>query len=219
MPDSKIRCPLCSSSCIEPFSEDQKRKYLCCAVCLLVFVPVEFHLTNEQEKAVYDMHQNDSSDPGYRRFLSRLFDPMSDQLRGSERGLDFGCGPTPTLAEMFEGLGCCVSLYDKYYFPRDESLKGRYEFITASEVVEHLASPEIVLDQLWAVLETEGYLGIMTKRWLTKRRFNQWHYKNDATHIGFFHQQSFEWLAKKWGADLNIIGPDVVIFKKLVNSE
>ncbi len=207
-------CPLCVSNQISFFHQDARRDYLRCQNCLLVFVPKVGHLDPIAEKAQYDLHQNSPDDPGYRKFLSRLFNPLSDRLQPGSCGLDFGCGPGPTLSVMFDEAGFEMTNYDIFYAPDKEALNRRYDFITATEVVEHLSQPGQVLQKLWQMLLPGGYLGIMTKQVVDVEAFARWHYKNDPTHIAFFCRQSFIWLADQWQVAPEFIGSDVVFFKK-----
>lgn len=208
-------CPLCNSSKLSHFLEDSKRSYQQCQLCKLVSVPPRFFLTAEAEKAEYDLHENSADDLGYRKFLGRMFKPMLAQLSGSNlHGLDFGSGPGPTLSVMFAEAGHPVSLYDRFYAPDIQTLNQQYDFITATEVVEHLHHPAKELNRLWSCLRPGGYLGIMTKRVHDAAAFSTWHYKNDPTHVCFFHEQTFAWLATQWDAGLTLFGKDVVIFEK-----
>ena len=45
-----------------------------------------------------------------------------------------------------------MSLYDPFFFPDRTRLSRRYDFITATEVVEHLHRPGEELERLWAML-------------------------------------------------------------------
>ena len=63
-------CPLCNREKVDLFFEDKNRTYLSCIYCKLVFVPKCFWLNAEDEKATYDLHENNSQDQGYRKFLS-----------------------------------------------------------------------------------------------------------------------------------------------------
>ncbi len=207
------RCPICDSVS-EPFWQDKRRSYHECLRCRAVHVPPKFHLTHAQEKAEYDKHQNEIEDPGYRRFLSRLSDPLLQLLPEASKGLDFGCGPGPALATMLQECGHEMALYDLYYHPDDRALKQQYDFITATEVVEHLRRPLPVLQQLWSLLNSGGVLGLMTKRVKNRDAFKGWHYKNDPTHIVFFHEQSFHWLANHLGGKLIFPADDVVLLSK-----
>jgi len=206
-------CPLCQVAEGEHFYQD-RRDYYRCPVCSLVFVPPHQFLTQQQEKAEYDLHENSCDDPGYRRFLSRLFDPLSQSLSTNSYGLDFGSGPAPTLSLMFEEAGHTMEIYDPFYAPATEPLQQQYDFITVTEVVEHLHYPLRELDLLWSCLKPDGMLGIMTKRVIDQQAFSSWHYKNDPTHVCFFSIETFQWFAERWGATLSAPEKDVVLFTK-----
>ena len=212
-------CPLCGDTRVSPYHRDRRRDYLTCATCELVFVPPDQHLPAAEEKAYYDLHDNSPDDPGYRRFLLRLFTPLARRLAPGARGLDFGSGPGPTLSGMFEAAGHAVALYDPHYAPDRSVLSHRYDFITLSEVAEHLARPGRELDRLWARLEPGGWLAIMTKRVRDRQAFATWHYIADPTHVAFFSEATFRWLAARWSAmgtpaTLVIAGDDVVLIGK-----
>ena len=214
MPNSAPQCPLCWGRNSAAYSRDKFREYLLCEDCSLVFVPVQFHLTEQQEKAVYDLHRNDPQDPGYRNFLSRLFAPLCERLPPQASGLDFGCGPGPTLSLMFQEAGFSVEIYDKFYADNPQLLQQGYTFITASEVVEHLRRPRQELEQLYRLLNDSGILGIMTKLVTSREAFAGWHYKNDRSHICFFSRKTFAWLGDHWGAEIEIVGQDVILLRK-----
>ncbi len=208
------KCPICTSSTIVRFHQDKRREYYRCHTCELVFVPREYYLSPQDEKAEYDLHQNSPDDARYRRFLDRLYQPMQERLMPESDGLDFGSGPGPTLSVMFEEAGHHVALYDPFYAPEPLALTRQYDFITASEVVEHLRDPRAELERLWVRLKPGGLLGIVTKRVIDREAFSRWHYKDDMTHISFFSLETFEWLAIRLNADLDVIGKDVVILTK-----
>jgi SAM-dependent methyltransferase len=207
-------CPLCGGSDLSHFHSDRRRQYRRCKACCLVFVPREYYLDRLAERAEYDKHQNDVDDPGYRRFLSRLAIPVLERLMPASQGLDFGCGPGPALAQMFSEAGHSVALYDVYYEPDERVLQREYDFICATEVVEHLHHPLEVLSRLWDQLLPGGHLGIMTKMVRDQQAFQGWHYKNDPTHVCFFSRDTWRWWAIESGAKLEFFGDDVVLFEK-----
>ncbi|MGZ0165972.1 MAG: class I SAM-dependent methyltransferase [Planctomycetales bacterium] len=211
---SDTSCPLCSSQEISDFHKDRSREYLRCETCRLIFVPREYHVSPADEKAEYDLHENSPDDPGYRKFLGRLFEPINDRLAAGSSGLDFGSGPGPTLSVMFEEVGHNVSIYDPFYSPDETPLSRQYDFVTASEVVEHFRNPAETLQRLWSCVKPGGLLGIMTKLALDKASFANWHYKNDPTHVSFFSRETFNWLAELWRARLTVVGSDVILFAK-----
>lgn len=207
-------CPLCHHPKSRPFHRDRHRVYRRCEVCALIFVPPECFLSPRDEKAEYDLHQNDLYDVGYRRFLGRLFQPLGDRLRPGSRGLDFGCGPGPALALMFREAGHGMSVYDPFYAPDTAALSQAYDFVTATEVFEHLHRPGHELERLWSCLRPGGWLGIMTKLARDADAFARWHYKEDLTHVCFFSRVTFAWLAGRWSAELIFVGQDVILLRR-----
>ncbi len=208
-----LHCPLCGAGSYT-FHEDRRRRYCRCERCLLVFVPPEFHLSAGDEKAEYDLHQNRVDDPHYRAFLARLATPLLAVLAPGSRGLDFGCGPGPALAAMLAEAGHRMSLYDPFYFPAEDALCPGYDFITATEVVEHLRAPATELDRLWQLLVPGGVLGIMTKLVTDAGAFAGWHYKNDPTHVCFFSRSTWQWWAQARGSQPVFEGADVILLRK-----
>jgi len=207
-------CPLCHKTGIQLFSRNGGRDYLSCRTCHLIFVPAEQHVSPDKEKAQYDLHNNHPDDPAYRAFLSRMFLPMQDRLKTASFGLDFGAGPGPTLSLMFEEAGHRMAIYDHFYAPGLSTLAQPYDFITATEVVEHLHRPGFELDRLWSLLHPGGLLGVMTQLVPEQTPFTDWHYLKDPTHVCFFSQATFEWLAEQWQAQLTFPGNTVMLFHK-----
>lgn len=207
-------CPLCRTPDTDGFHQDQYRDYFRCSICSLVFVPSEQYLTKDEERVQYDSHQNSPDDLQYRQFLSRLFMPLEKRLTRGSYGLDFGSGPGPTLSVMFEEAGHHVSLYDTYYAPDISVFDKKYDFVTTSEVVEHLKNPGDEFDRLWNCLKPQGCLGIMTKLVIDRKAFARWHYKNEPTHICFYSQETFRWLADLWNVQVEFADKDVSIFLK-----
>ena len=212
--EGSIICPLCLACGAVDYASDRARSYLQCPQCCLVFVTPDQHLSCEDEKAIYEQHQNSPDDQNYRRFLSRLTVPLLDRIKPQSQGLDFGCGPGPTLSIMMAEQGRQMALYDIYYADHPLVLQAQYDFITSTEVVEHLSNPNQELGKLWAMIRPGGYLGLMTKLVIDKPSFMGWHYKNDLTHISFFSVATFNYLADIWDAEVEFIADDVIIFRK-----
>ncbi len=209
------QCPLClQSSGILPFYSNKSREFYRCTHCALIFVPPSYFLSPLQEKAEYDKHQNSPNDPGYRTFLSKLFQPMQERITPGSKGLDFGSGPGPTLSIMFEEQGHEMHIYDPFYAPDRDVLKIEYDFVCASEVVEHFHKPATDLSLLWSLVKMGGYLGIMTGMAQDTEAFAKWRYKDDLSHVSFFSVQTMEWLAGEWQAGLHLMGNNVSLFRK-----
>lgn len=210
-----IACPLCYSSGTHHYFEDKMRSYRNCSECHLIFVPAQYHVTSQMEKEIYDLHQNSPEDAGYRQFLNKLLIPLCRKLKPQAEGLDFGCGPGPTIKPMLEAQGFIVENYDIYYYQQEKALHKKYDFITTTEAIEHFNQPRKELELLDSLLRSGGSLGIMTKRPTNLEAFSRWHYKNDQTHICFFSEKTFQWIASFFNYKLELPGPDTAILHKL----
>lgn len=211
---NRAACPLCHAMEVLDFHADSHRTYLQCPVCRMVFVPANEHLPIEEERFHYEQHENDPADPAYRRFLSRVFIPLVERLPTKAVGLDFGCGPGPTLSVMFAEAGFRVENYDPAFAPRASVWDADYDFITATEVVEHLHRPRFELDRLWNRLKPGGWLAIMTSPLPSPETFASWHYKTEPTHVMFYAEETFHWLADHWTAHYEQVAKTVFLFQR-----
>jgi len=207
-------CPLCAGTACKKYYQDKNRNYVQCSECGLVFVPQRFHLSKEEEKAIYDLHENDPQDGGYQKFLSRLTEPLVQRLPPNQHGLDFGCGPGPTLSIMLQRAGHRVDLYDPFYHNDLLVFSRTYDFICATEVVEHLREPSEAFAALFAMLKPGGWLGLMTKMVIDQKAFSRWHYIRDATHICFYSRHTFATIAQRFSAELQFVADDVILLHK-----
>ncbi|WP_236995507.1 class I SAM-dependent methyltransferase [Halomonas huangheensis] len=213
--DTTPICPLCSSSGTSRFfHHDGKREFFRCDRCDLVAAAPEMRLDPAAEKAIYDQHENRPDDPGYRAFLARLMVPLSKHLTPGARGLDFGSGPGPTLSLMFEEAGFTMDIHDPFFHPNPEALLREYDFITATEVAEHLFTPGETLGRLVSQLKPGGWLGLMTMR--VPDDFANWHYIRDPTHVVFYSDACLSWFARQHGLSLTLSGREVALFQKLL---
>ncbi len=211
-----MNCPLCQSTECSHFhyNKNGDRDFFRCSNCNLRFSDPNKLLSSTEEKDQYDRHNNDIYDSGYRQFLSKVFDPVCEQKGTDSIGLEFGCGPGPALATMFKEAGYAIDLYDLYYHPDDSVFSKKYDFITTTEVFEHLYNPTEVLETLLSLLKSDGILVIMTQFALSDEAFKTWWYINDPTHVIFFSTETFEWLAAKYNLELTQASKSVIIIKK-----
>ncbi|WP_227663398.1 class I SAM-dependent methyltransferase [Marinobacter halophilus] len=214
---SEQRCPVCESGRLMPFRVVDGKIYLRCQQCSATVMEPSCRLSADEELAIYALHDNQPGDAGYRRFLSKLSHPLTEKLASGAQGLDFGCGPGPALAAMLEQAGFGMALYDPFFHPDRSVLERRYDFITCTEVVEHLHRPAEVFRQLDALVKPGGWLAIMTCFQADDDRFNHWHYRRDPTHVVFYREETFAWLADHYGWRLEIPRKDVVLLQKAQN--
>ncbi len=209
-----MTCPLCENRRTNRFARDQTRVYFRCETCGLIFVPESDHLSADQEKARYNTHRNNPEDKGYTTFLSTLFLPMMERLTPGARGLDFGSGPGPTLSGMFEDAGFPMKIYDPYFANDPRVFQQKFDFVSASEVAEHLYHPGREFHRLFRLLNPGGILGIMTGMVPCDSDFMDWYYKNDPTHVCFYSEQTFQWLVSQWTASIEVFTDKIVIIRK-----
>lgn len=208
-------CPLCHFQQTTLFSADPHREYWRCKQCRLVFVPANQHLSPVQEQQHYLLHNNTLTDPGYRRFLERLVNPLLATLGLKNlTGLDFGCGPGPLLAQMCREAGHQMHIWDPFFANEPAVLQRQYDFISCTEAIEHFVKPANEW-QLWLnLLKPGGVLAIMTSHYVSQQHFANWHYKRDPTHISFFCADTFRFLAQRDQMSLSFPVKDVVLLRK-----
>ncbi len=208
-----MQCTLCASDA-RPFAQVDGRDYFRCPCCQLTFEHPDRLPGPDEEKGQYDLHDNRPDDPGYRRFLAQLADPLCEQLSPGAQGLDFGCGPGPALAAMMTERSYPCGTWDPIYARDETRLSAQYDFVTCTEVIEHLHQPAREWAWFAGHVRPGGWLGLMT-RWLTDDdAFARWHYRRDPTHVCFWQPATFAWLAATQGWELHLTGNPVVLMRK-----
>ncbi len=172
------------------------------------------YLAREAEHAQYRLHENHPADPGYRRFLSKLADPLILRLKSESSGLDYGCGPGSALAAMLGEAGHRVALYDPLFAPDRTVLEGRYDFITCTETAEHFHDPQREFATLAGLLKPGGWLGVMTCFQTDDAAFSRWHYRLDPTHVVFYREATLRHIAARLELEIDIPVKDVALMRK-----
>lgn len=185
-----------------------------CLNCEFVFVPSQYHLSESEERKRYDTHNNNPKDPRYRQFLGQLTEPLNEIISSDSYGLDFGCGPGPTLSLMMQEKGHQMDVYDKFYAKNQSVFKKSFDFITLTEVLEHLSDPVFELERLASILKSKGILAVMTQTLTKDIDFDSWYYKNDPSHIGFYNDKSLTGLASLLELEITQFSDRVIFFKK-----
>ncbi|WP_068636217.1 class I SAM-dependent methyltransferase [Thauera butanivorans] len=195
------------------------RDYLRCGRCEATFLLPAQRPAAAAERAEYALHCNDAADPAYRRFLGRLAAPLLARLAPASTGLDYGCGPGPALAGMLRAAGHAVALYDPFFAPDAAVLARSYDFITCTEAAEHFHDPAAEFARLDGLLRPGGWLAVMTCFQADDARFAGWHYRRDPTHVVFYRESTFRWLADRFGWQCEVPCKDVVLMRKAQGGE
>ena len=206
-------CILCLTDGPQPFSEVRGRCYYHCSNCDLVFLSPDQRPTATEEVAEYSLHNNDPEDLGYRKHLSKLTGPLVEGLAQNALGLDFGCGPGPTISKMLGEQGYKVADYDPYFADDSSVLDQTYDFISCTEAAEHFYNPAKTFDDLAKLLKPGGRLGLMTQFRPPNSSFADWYYIKERSHVTFYNERSFSWLAGEQGWSIRVLKHPIVIFE------
>ena len=209
-----ISCTLCGAEGAAAVAETGEGEYFDCGCCGLIFLHPELRPGRESEAAHYGTHENDPKDPRYRAFLDRLFTPLQTKLKPGAQGLDFGSGPGPALSVMLEEAGFPMAIYDPFFAPDTRVLERRYDFVTCTETVEHFHHPAREFDRLAGLLKPGGWLGVMTEPFPQEGDFASWWYRRDPTHVCFYRERTFGWLAARYGWYWERAGRTVILFQQ-----
>lgn len=211
----KLSCPLCLQNEIKSSFTNFNRTFYECDVCHLIFVDPCHFLDRESEKKRYETHENDVLDPGYQKFVTPLFQAIKTKVSPEKRGLDFGAGTGPVLTKLLKDSGYEVELYDPFFHPNRSALEKTYDFIFASEVVEHFYYPRKDFALLGSLLLPAGFLFLMTLIMTEETPRETWFYLKDPTHVCAYSIKTFEWMKNHYGfSKLEVYEPRVVTFQK-----
>ncbi len=188
-----FNCMLCGAITDEYF-QFRGIDYYRCSYCCSVMMHPFFYPDPEHEKARYDQHHNDVYDPGYRNFVKPLVERITKHYKPESSALDYGAGHGPVITEMLKESGYWPLLFDIYYHNDRKVLSKTYDFIFCSEVIEHFRDPRREFVLLRSLIKPKGSLFCMTELFNDKINFATWHYKNDPTHLFFYHEKALHWI-------------------------
>ena len=179
--------------------EDKRNKwqFLHCKKCEFIFKDPANYINSTDELKQYQNHNNTMQSRGYvemfEKFIAITFEKY---LKDITTVLEFGSGSGPVLAELLKQKDLDVDIYDKFFAPKKVYKDKKYDLITSTEVLEHIANPVEIFDFFASHIKEGGYLALMTQFHTNNaEEFQKWWYKNDPTHICFFRPHTFEVLA------------------------
>ena len=207
-------CRVCLRNSLAPFLQKDGLNYLRCCQCQATLVSAAQLPSHQTQLQKYQQHQNDPLDARYREFLNRLAAPLLAELPANQVGLDFGCGPGPALADMLSQAGHSMRLYDPFFFPDATVLDQQFDFVTCTEVAEHFHQPHAEFTRMVALLKPGGLLALMTSFQHDDSRFADWHYRRDPTHVTFYKQETFDFIAAEFGLTCEIPCKNVAFLRK-----
>lgn len=209
-----MSCALCNGLTSQ-FRVYSERVYVRCETCSGIQILPEYYLSKLAEKVRYQLHENDITDPGYINFVSPVVNAIKENHSPTEAiGLDFGCGTGPVITSELEKAGFKINLYDPFFEKNSTVLSQQYDYIACCEVMEHFKQPEKEFRLLADLLKPDGKLYCKTSLFSDKVDFDNWHYKDDRTHVFIYSETSINWIAKNLNFKQVKIEPDLIIFTK-----
>lgn len=200
---SEIRgnCKVCNSN-TTVISHPKFGDYFYCCNCEFISKDESNRLNEEEEKIRYSIHKNSIEDKNYVDYFYRFLNGAVTPFVGEgKKGLDFGSGPSPVLAQLLEEkFNYKMDIYDYYFSPEKVYIGKKYDLVTSTEVVEHLNDPLIYFNLFSNLLKPNGVLAIMTQFHKNdKDHFLSWSYIRDRSHISFYTPKTMKYIAGKVG--------------------
>ena len=194
---SPSSCPLCQHKAVS-FYKKRDKHFFQCTHCHAVFLDPDSRFKKDNEKQRYLHHQSSPEDSGYLDFLSPIITTVQDNFTAAHKGLDFGCGHTPVLSELLSKQQFDIASYDPIFHDNKSLLDQKYDFIICCEVIEHFYHPDKTFELLSKLLKPKGQLICHTHIYQDDIDFQSWYYKNDPTHVFFYHPSTLEYIKNKF---------------------
>jgi len=204
-------CPLCSTQ----LQEQVDTFFFVCSLCGAYVKDRQFLLSDSEEKARYELHQNTQHDEGYLAFIMPIIRFVLEHFSPVDAGLDYGSGPQPALTEVLRDKGYNVTAFDPYFAPQTEYTQTSYSYIICCEVLEHFAEPRQELEHLLKLLRPGGAIILKTHLWDGQGDFATWYYRRDPTHIFICTPRTIEFIGQHFHLATEYIDDRTIHFSSL----
>ena len=194
----RIPCILCGSEAVF-FQHTRKRHYYQCTHCRSVLLDPDDYISAGEEKERYEKHNNDVHDPRYQKFVWPVAQKILENHTAEEHGLDYGAGTGPVITKLLRDRDYRINTWDPFFDDDRQLLESTYHYMVCCEVVEHFHRPLQEFHRLRRLLKPGGSLYCMTQLYDEGMDFKRWNYKNDETHVIFYHKNALDWIARQAG--------------------
>jgi SAM-dependent methyltransferase len=199
---------------MQPLIRVNERNYFHCPTCFAICMHPKDFPNWEEEKTRYKTHNNDVFDPNYQNFVGPIVNSILSGYSRSHKGLDFGSGTGPVITKLLRDKKYAISTYDPFFDPSMEKLNQVFDYIACCEVIEHFHHPQREFQLLSSLLKRGGHLYCMTEIYDDSIDFENWYYKNDFTHVIFYHAKTLEWIKAHFNFSKVVVRGRLIIFEK-----
>lgn len=206
-----MKCTLCGGG-TSFFKEWRGKDYLKCSYCKSIMLHKDAYGSLEDEKERYEEHNNDVNDKRYQNFVSPIVDRVLKDRDEEDKGLDFGSGTGPVITKLLRDKNYNIKVYDPFFANYKERLEETYDYIVCCEVMEHFHNPKEEFKKLKGLLNDRGSLYLMTEIYDQSIDFYSWNYKNDQTHVFFYHRKALEYIKDKYRFKKMDIVKDMIVY-------
>ncbi len=207
-----MNCILCRAS-TEFFQTWRGNEYRKCSVCNSVLLNPQNYINEVDEKARYEEHNNDVEDKRYQAFVFPIVKGVLGDYKEEDTGLDFGSGTGPVISKLLKDSGYNIKVYDPFFANYPDRLEVKYDYIVCCEVIEHFHDPVREFKLMKSLLKSGGSIYIMTNIYSEDIDFISWNYKDDITHVFFYHIDALKWIRDNIGFSSMEIKGKLIKFK------
>ncbi|MCB0407048.1 MAG: class I SAM-dependent methyltransferase [Bdellovibrionales bacterium] len=208
-----MNCLLCKSSQLQVATTQDQKQYFFCTKCNYLFLSPFQRLSLDAEKQRYLEHENNLDDPRYLNYLQRTWQQLGlSKTKGFI--LDFGCGPTKGLENLLQESQFEILSYDPIFHPLDfVEHHENIDIVFCSEAIEHMFDPSSIFTIWKQLLKKGGQIILRTAFHPGVEQLEGWWYRLDPTHIGFFNEKTFQWVAQNWSFEVQKLHSPYAVFK------
>ena len=207
-----MNCTLCGSD-TEKFKTWRENQYYSCNGCKSIMLDPIDYISERGEKARYEEHNNDVEDKRYQAFVSPIVREVIKDYKKHHKALDFGSGTGPVITKLLRDQDYNIKKYDPFFANNPEVLEEKFDYIVCCEVIEHFHNPKEEFKLLKSLLKAGGSLYIMTSLYSEDIDFLSWNYKDDITHVFFYHKKALEWIKKEFDFSYLKVEKNLIIYR------
>ncbi len=184
---------------------------------MLLFADANSHLPPKAELNKYQTATQKHKATS--QLILSLVGQIEQESKAPLTGLNFGRVVTPALIDELAINGHQLYQYDPFFAPQHKVLKQQYDFICCYKVFEHFRFPNREWRLLCSLLKPGGWMAINTQLLTELTGFSKWHHKNNLTHVSFYQQATFQYLAYQAEFKLLFASNDLILVQKPPKSD